>query len=298
MTKGYRQSTSNGSQQPATCSHSRVVSDPLPVSYERPVTTGHVIGNGLESSKPSPDLPIVFVVDHDASARESMGLSIRQEGWQSETFALAREFLNQPRPLVPNCLVLDISLPDFNGLDLQKRIMVERIETPIIFITGHGDVPTSVQAMKAGAVEFLIKPFTNEALLDAIREALKRSSSALGREAQMRSVRECYGALSHRERQVMALVLSGLLNKQIGAELGISEITVKAHRGRMMQKMGAKSIVDLVRMAARLRSERTFLASGQLKPPSPSPINPSSACTMTVSPTPGTTTLAAASRRS
>ena len=168
--------------------------------------------------------------------------------------------------------MLDISLQEVNGLDLQKRIVVERAETPIIFITGDGDVPTSVQAMKAGAVEFLIKPFTDKSLLAAIREALTRSSIALGREAEMRSVRDCYASLSHRERQVMALVVSGLLNKQVGAELGISEITVKAHRGRVMQKMGAKSVVDLVRMATRLRSERVSLASAQLRSPSGSPM--------------------------
>jgi FixJ family two-component response regulator len=167
--------------------------------------------------------------------------------------------------------VLDVRCPwDLNGLDLQKRIAVERTETPIIFIAGQGDVPTSVQAMKAGAVEFLIKPFGDEAFVGVIREALKRSSVALGREAEVRSVRDCYTSLSHRERQVMALVLSGLLNKQVGAELGISEITVKAHRGRMMQKMGAKSVVDLVRMATRLRSDRAFVASGQFRSSSPS----------------------------
>jgi FixJ family two-component response regulator len=167
--------------------------------------------------------------------------------------------------------VLDVRCPwDLNGLDLQKRIAVERTETPIIFIAGQDDVPTSVQAMKAVAVEFLIKPFGDEAFVGVIREALKRSSVALGREAEVRSVRDCYTSLSHRERQVMALVLSGLLNKQVGAELGISEITVKAHRGRMMQKMGAKSVVDLVRMATRLRSDRAFVASGQFRSSSPS----------------------------
>ena len=189
---------------------------------------------------------------------------ICREGWQPETFALAQEFFDRPRPHVPNCLVVNISPRDLSGLELQKRI-VDRTnaETPIIFIADHGDVPTSVQAMKAGAVEFLIKPFTDDALFDAIREALKRSSIALGREAEMRSVRDSYASLSHRERQVMALVLSGLLNKQIGSELGISEITVKAHRGRVMQKMGAKSVVDLVRMATRLRSERALAGAGQ-----------------------------------
>jgi FixJ family two-component response regulator len=180
---------------------------------------------------------------------------------------------------------------------LQRRFALERVETPIIFIAGEGDVPTSVQAMKAGAVEFLIKPFTDEALLDAIREALKRSSIALGRETEMRLVRDRYASLSHRERQVMALVLSGLLNKQVGAELGISEITVKAHRGRVMQKMGARSLIDLVKMATRLRSERAFGGSGQFGSPSPSPITASSARAMTMSPSSGGTTLAAVKQK-
>lgn len=166
--------------------------------------------------------------------------------------------------------MLDVS-QGLNGLELQKRIAVERIETSIIFIGRQGDVPTSVEAMKAGAVEFLIKPFSDEAILCAIREGLKRSRSALGREAEMRLVRDCYASLSHRERQVMALVLSGLLNKQVGAELGISEITVKAHRGRVMQKMRATSVIDLVKMATRLRSERAFVGSGQYRSSSPSP---------------------------
>jgi FixJ family two-component response regulator len=215
----------------------------------------------------------VFVVDDDIPARESMEQIICREGWLPETLVLAQEFLDRPRPHVPNCLVVNISPRDLSGLELQKRIVAERTETPIIFIADHGDVPTSVQAMKAGAVEFLIKPFTTDALFDAIREALKRSSIALGREAEMRSVRDSYASLSHRERQVMALVLSGLLNKQIGSELGISEITVKAHRGRVMQKMGAKSVVDLVRMATRLRSERALAGSGQFRSPSPSSIS-------------------------
>ena len=204
------------------------------------------------------ELPIVFVVDHDASIRRSLELLIRGKGWQPETFASALEFLERPRSLVPNCLVLDLSPQGLNGLDLQKRIAVERTETPIIFITAHSDVPTSVQAMKAGALEFLIKPFSNEALLKAIREGLKRSSVSLGREAEMRSLRDCYASLSRRERQVMVLVVSGLSNKQAGAELGISEITVKAHRGQVMQKMKAESFADLVRMATRLRAERAL----------------------------------------
>jgi len=227
------------------------------------------------------DSPVVFVVDHDVSICESLKVLIRCNGWQPETFAFAREFLARPRPLVPNCLVLELSLQDLNGLDLQKRIAVERTETPIIFITAHGDVPTSVQAMKAGAVEFLIKPFSHEALLNAIREGLRRSAISLGRKAEMRSLRDCYASLSRRERQVMALVVSGLLNKEAGAELGISEITVKAHRGQVMQKMKAESFADLVRKAARLRLERALFASGSLqaaaRPSSPGRRSPVSA---------------------
>jgi len=210
---------------------------------------GHKMG-------PSPVLravtPIVFVVDDDISIRESLELLIHSEGWKPETFASAQEFLARPRVFVPTCLILDVSLPGLNGLDLQKRVAIERIDMPIIFITGHGDVPMTVQAMKAGAVEFLTKPFGDEVLLSAIRHALERSRTALAHEAEMQGLRECYASLSPREREVMALVVSGLLNKQVGGELGISEITVKAHRGQVMQKMKADSLADLVRMAARL----------------------------------------------
>jgi len=197
--------------------------------------------------------PIVFVVDDDVSVRESLELLVRCEGWQPETFASAQEFLDYPRVHVPNCLVLDVSLPGLNGLDLQRLIAGERTDMPIIFITGYGDVPMTVQAMKAGAVEFLTKPFSDDVLLRAIRAALERSRVALSLEAEMRVLRECYATLTQREQQVMALVVSGLLNKQIGGELGISEITVKAHRGKVMQKMKADSLADLVRMAAKLR---------------------------------------------
>jgi len=197
--------------------------------------------------------PIVFVVDDDVSVRESLESLIRCEGWQPETFASAQEFLACPRAPVPSCLVLDVSLPGLNGLDLQKRVAIERTDMPIMFITGYGDVPMTVQAMKAGAVEFLTKPFKDDVLLGAIRAALERSRVALGLEAEMRVLRDRYESLSHRERQVMALVVSGLLNKQVGGELGISEITVKAHRGKVMQKMKADSLADLVKMATRLR---------------------------------------------
>ena len=200
-----------------------------------------------------PTSPIVFVVDDDVSVRESLELLIQNEGWRVKTFASALEFLNCPRAVVANCLVLDVSLPGLNGLELQKRVAVERTEMPIIFITGYGDVPKTVQAMKGGAVEFLTKPFKDEVLLIAIRQALERSRVALAQETELRELRDSYASLTHRERQVMELVASGMLNKQVGGELGISEITVKAHRGQVMQKMKANSLADLVKMSARLR---------------------------------------------
>ena len=200
----------------------------------------------------SPDTPVVFVVDDDVSVRESLELLIDFAGWKAETFASAEEFLARPRSLRPSCLVLDVSLPDLNGLELQKLIASDRIDMPIIFITGHGDVPMTVQAMKAGAVEFLTKPFDDEVLLSAIRNAIARSTATLNEQTELQSLRECYASLTPREQEVMKLVVSGRLNKQIGLQLGISEITVKAHRGKMMLKMRAGSVADLVKVAVRL----------------------------------------------
>jgi FixJ family two-component response regulator len=205
------------------------------------------------SSALSRGTPVVFVVDDDVSVRESLELMIRFAGWRPELFSSAEDFLAYPRPRTPSCLVLDVGLPDLNGLDLQERIAVDRPDMPIIFITGRGDVPMTVRAMKAGAIEFLMKPFGDDALLAAIRAALDRSSLALGRDATLQTLQDRYTSLSPREREVLLLVVTGLMNKQVGAELGISEITVKAHRGKVMRKMKADSFADLVNMAASLR---------------------------------------------
>src|ERR1700722_332404 len=222
------------------------------------MSVAQVMSHELESLYVSNSAPIVFVVDEDNSVRESLKSLISCGGWQTEIFPSAHEFLIRPWPVVPSCLVLNVSLPDLSGLDLQKRIAVDRPNISIIFITRQPDVYTSVQAMKAGAIEFLVAPFGDDILLGAIQEGIKRSSAELRRDAEVRSLRNSYARLSHRERQVMALVVSGLLNKQAGAELGISEITVKAHRGQVMQKMRANSLADLVRMAMRLRSEHAL----------------------------------------
>jgi FixJ family two-component response regulator len=196
--------------------------------------------------------PIVFVVDEDVAVRDSLELLIEASGWQPETFASAHEFLARPRPSVPSCLVLDVTLPDASGLDLQRRMAVDRSDMPIIFVTGRGDVRMSVQAMKAGAMEFLTKPFGDDVLLDAIRDGLERSRRALEHDTRMKALRDSYAELTRREREVMLLVVSGLLNKQVAGELGISEITVKAHRGQVMRKMKADSLPALVNMTSRL----------------------------------------------
>lgn len=196
--------------------------------------------------------PIVFVVDDDVSVRESLELLLEFAGWQPETFSSAADFLARPRTTTPSCLVLDVSLPDLNGLELQKLIASERTEMPIIFITGHGDIPMTVQAMKGGAVEFLTKPFDDEVLLSAIRLAVTRSTTVLDDQAEISALRSSFESLTPRERDVMSLVVAGMLNKQIGLKLDISEITVKAHRGKMMQKMKADSVADLVKTAVRL----------------------------------------------
>src|SRR5215831_13477228 len=220
------------------------------------MSLAHVVGRDLYQQCVSNCAPIVFVVDDDISVRESLDQLICAEGWQAETFVSPQEFLARPRRLVPSCLVLDVSRPGLNALDLQKRIAVERPGGPIIFISGRGDIRTTVEAMKAGAVDFLVKPVNNDVLLRSIRESLERSSTAVDREVSLRDLRDCYASLTPRERQVMELVVLGLLNKQVAWELGIGESTIKAHRGQVMQKMKANSLADLVKMASTLDPAR------------------------------------------
>jgi FixJ family two-component response regulator len=198
--------------------------------------------------------PVVYVVDDDISVRESVETMVAEAGFKPEAFASAEEFLRHTRQPLPGCLILDVSLPDLNGLELQRLMGTgQTAALPIVFITGHGDIPMTVQAMKAGAIEFLTKPFSPEALLAAICSAVERSRTFLAQQLALKTLREREKSLSRRERDVMALVIRGQLNKQVGAALGISEITVKAHRGQVMRKMHAKSLADLVMMAARLR---------------------------------------------
>jgi len=208
--------------------------------------------SSAKRSSASQVTPIVFVVDDDISVREALEGLISYVGWKVETFSSAEAFLARPRVLAPNCLILDLSLPDLNGLALQERL-ADRIDMPIIFVTGYGDIPTTVRAMKAGAVEFLTKPIADDTLLNAIERALRRSEDMLRTEAEVDMLQDRYESLSRREQEVMALVVSGLMNKQVAGRLGISEITVKAHRGKVMRKMEAGSLADLVKMATRLR---------------------------------------------
>jgi len=226
--------------------------------------------NGKSSGAPTPPTtPVVFVVDDDVSVRESLESLIRWGGWKPETFSSALDFLSRPRGETPSCLLLDVELPDLNGLDLQERIAADRTEMPIIFITGHGDIPMSVRAMKAGAAEFLTKPFERDVLLNAIRCAIERSRVALVQAAELKMLQERFASLTPREREVLVWVVSGLLNKQVGAELGMTEATVKAHRGQVIRKMKADSLADLVRIAARLDLPLPLRSSGLPARPQP-----------------------------
>ena len=216
------------------------------------MTRPSVLSSGARQSTKSEAIPRVLVVDDDVSVRESLELLICSAGWVPETYACAAAFLARPAVAAPSCVVLDLSLPDGDGLDLQERLAGDRAGPPIVFLTGYGDVPKTVRAMKGGAFEFLVKPVRDDVLLAAISCAIERSDAELRRNADSRMLRECHASLTSREREVFSLVVAGRLNKQIAAELAISEVTVKAHRGKVMRKMGARSLADLVKMAAKL----------------------------------------------
>ena len=215
-----------------------------------------VISDRLESSQTSLGVPNVFIVDEDQTTCELLAALITREGWHPEVFTSGEEFLAHPVEPAPGCLILDVSLPGLSGLELQRRAAAKCPHIPTIFLTANGDIPTAVEAMKAGAQEFLKKPFRDDELLSAVREVFERSRLVVARKTEKQALHKCYASLSPRQRQVMALVSSGLLNKQVGEELGISEITVKAHRGQVMQKMQANSLADLVRMAGKLSSPK------------------------------------------
>ena len=229
------------------------------------MSLAHVSRQETDLPRTPQDTPIVFVVDDDISVRESLAPLIRSRGWWPETFASAAEFLARPRANVPSCLIVDLAMPAYDGLEIQKRLAAERSELPIVFVTDRVDIPTTVEAMKAGALGVLTKPLDHDVLLHELREAIERSRMILARKMEMRELRNRYTSLTRREREVMSLVVSGLLNKQIGAELGISEITVKSHRGQAMQKMKANSLPDLVKMASKLHIESPVNTSGFLQ---------------------------------